>query len=133
VEKHFPNDYDKLEAFVQALPMDIASPFHPFSGGALNINCATKAHKDGMDYLGRCLCLSIHECTGGELVLEEAGLVIRYNSGDFIIFDSETITHYNLDFKGMRISFALSTDKAAAQWVKDRNGWILNVYMRASK
>ncbi|KAK1233995.1 histidine kinase osmosensor [Marasmius sp. AFHP31] len=133
VEKHFPTDYVKLEAFVQALPMHIASPFHPFSGGALNVNCATKAHKDGMDYLGRCLYLLIHECTGGKLVLEEAGLVIRYNSGDFIIFDSETITHYNLDFKGMRISFALSTDKAAAQWVKDRNGWILNIYMRVSK
>ncbi|KAK1229294.1 hypothetical protein PQX77_007652 [Marasmius sp. AFHP31] len=130
LKERFPDEYSKLESFTNALPHHNVSPSHPFAGVTMNLNVATIAHMDPMDWL-LCLVLALHDCTGGELVLDELGIVTRFYPGDFAIFSSMGITHYNLDFKGRRVSFAFSTDVAAKKWVEDNNGWRGNAYMRA--
>ncbi|KAK1235445.1 hypothetical protein PQX77_001329 [Marasmius sp. AFHP31] len=132
VKARFPKENGELIAFISGLPLDAASPVHPFGGVAVNINAATIVHLDPMD-LNLCLVLAIHDCTGGELVLEGPGIVIKLKSGDFTIFPSKRYSHYNLDFKGLRVSFAFSTDQAAKQWIEDNNGWLGSTYMRSSR
>ncbi|KAK1231270.1 hypothetical protein PQX77_005610 [Marasmius sp. AFHP31] len=132
VKERFPKENGELVAFISGLPLNAASPVHPFGGVAVNVNAATIVHLDPKD-LNLCLVLAIHDCTGGELVLEGPGIVIRLKSGDFTIFPSKRISHYNLDFKGLRVSFAFSTDDAAKQWIEDNNGWLDNDYMKSSR
>ncbi|KAK1228975.1 hypothetical protein PQX77_007975 [Marasmius sp. AFHP31] len=132
VKERFPKENGELVAFISGLPLNAASPVHPFGGVALNLNPATIVHLDPKD-LNICLVLAIHDCTGGELVLEGPGIVIRLKSGDFAIFPSKRISHYNLDFKGLRVSFAFSTDNAAKQWIEDNNGWVHNKHMKSSR
>ena len=65
----------------------------------LNLNVATKAHRDHKDYL-LCLVIPLGEFMGGELCMVETGLVLEIKSGDIVIFPSGDITHYNLHFTG---------------------------------
>ncbi|KAL0058849.1 hypothetical protein AAF712_014453 [Marasmius tenuissimus] len=131
MEEHFPDETKELEAFVHKLEYDGVSEVHPFAGVAVNVNVATIAHLDPMD-LYLCLVLALHECTGGEIILEELGIVIDLKPGDFVIFPSTYITHYNLNFKGRRASFAFSTDKRGMAWAKTNNNWDENDYMKSS-
>lgn len=77
-----------------------------------------------------CTVLVIGNHKGGELVLHEPGLVIEAKEGYLIIFPSGRISHFNLHYKGLRGSMVLHTDKALEAWVKNRNGWGGNIYMR---
>lgn len=62
------------------------------------------------------------------MVLYEPGLVLDLKNGNFVVFSSNKITHFNLDFEGVRGSLVLHTDKALERWQKDFNGWKTNVY-----
>ncbi|KAJ8077899.1 hypothetical protein PM082_002340 [Marasmius tenuissimus] len=97
MKKQFPKENGELEVFVTKLQYDGVSEAHPFAGIAVNVNVATIAHLDHMD-LYLCLVLTLHACTGGELVLEELGIVINFKPGDFVIFPSTIIMHYNLRY-----------------------------------
>ena len=48
-------------------------------------------------------------------VFHELGLVISARNGDSALFQSVSLTHYNLDFKGTRGSLVFHTDKASSK------------------
>ena len=110
------------------LPGNAYSIAHPFSGFVINVNVATKVHRDSHD-LTACVVLAIGDFSKGELVLKEPGLVIPLRSGDAVIFPSGDISHFNLAYEGQRASLVLHSDKAGQTWVKDRNGWKMNEYL----
>lgn len=85
----------------------------------------TAAHRDSMDD-GICLVLAVGDFEGGELVLYEPGLVIPLQNGDFTIFSSSSISHFNLHYKGSRASVVLHTDREMVKWYRERNGWSTN-------
>jgi hypothetical protein len=63
------------------------------------------------------------EWTGGELGFVEPGLLFRLRAWDAIIFASCDITHFNLDFQGVRCSLVLHSDKHGDRWVQNKNNW----------
>lgn len=102
---------------------------YPFSGFVLNINVITRIHRDWGDQ-DVCLLLIIQDCSGGELVLVEPGLVLRLSNGDMVLFLSSKISHFNMHFKGKRASLVFHSDKGAAGWIKDRNGFADSLFMK---
>lgn len=88
----------------------------------------TQAHRDAIDFKS-CLVLTFGEFEGAELCLFEPRLVFELKHGDFVVFSSEKITHYNLDFSGVWGSLVLHLDVALAQALTDptKRGWINNV------
>lgn len=94
----------------------------PFIGLVINVNVVTAAHRDSKDE-AVCLVLVIGDFDGGELVLYEPGLVIPLVNGDFTIFPSCALTHFNLHYKGRRASIVLQTDREIRKWATSRNGW----------
>lgn len=75
-----------------------------------------------MDY-SACAVLALGEWEGGQLCLHELGLALNLQCGDFVIFRSDILTHYNLPHTGSRYSLVFSTDKHLSQWAKDRCGY----------
>jgi predicted 2-oxoglutarate/Fe(II)-dependent dioxygenase YbiX len=114
--------------FVDVLPGKEASPSHPFSGFVLNINVITRCHRDVKDHRV-CLVLVIGDHVGGELCLQELGLVVRLRNGDIVVFPSGKITHFNLHYQGVRASIVLHSDNAGQSWVDNRNHWMGHDYM----
>lgn len=94
----------------------------PFLGLVVNVNVVTAAHRDSKDE-GVCLVLVVGDFEGGELVLYEPGLVLPLRNGDFTIFPSCELTHFNLHYKGKRASIVLQTDREIRRWMADYNGW----------
>lgn len=80
-------------------------------------------HKDRADD-AVCVVLPFGHFTGGQFVQYETGLVLPIMPGDFFIFPSSKITHFNLPYSGHRGSVVLHSDASSASWIKDRNGWI---------
>jgi hypothetical protein len=115
-------EYIELEMVAQALPSGEMLPCHPFTGFVVNLNVKSQAHRDKGD-LKICVVVVLGDHQGGELVLVEPGLVLEVQSGDIVIFPSGDITHFNLDFKGVRASIVLNTDKALESYQKDMRGW----------
>jgi hypothetical protein len=76
-----------------------------------------------------CLVLVIGQHAGGELCLVEPGLVLRLRNGDIALFPSGRITHFNLNYLGIRASVVLHSDKEGKAWADDRAGWMGNDYM----
>ena len=112
-----------LQSYVDNLPGRDPSPVQPFAGIVTNLNVATTFHRDVMDW-DICGILVISKCTGGALVLHEPGLVVEARNGDFMLFPSKTISHYNQHFDGLRASFVYHTDKDAIRWLDGKfNGW----------
>lgn len=103
----------------------------PFTGFVINFNVTTVIHRDVNDEV-MCLVLVINDCTGGELCLQEPGLVFNLQCGDFIVFRSRQITHFNLHFVGYRISVVFHSDMHFKSWVEDRNGWGNNMHFSCS-
>lgn len=121
-----PFDYDHLESIATVLPEQNMSAVHPFVGLVVNLNVVTTAHRDAKDHKF-CLVLALGEFDGGELCLYEAGLVIPLRHGDFTVFPSCDLTHFNLHYNGLRASIVLHTDKEMLKWLDgDRNGWAFN-------
>lgn len=65
---------------------------------------------------------------GGELCLAEPGLVVPLRSGDFFVFPSCSITHFNLLYTGIRASLVCHSDREGVRWAQDYNGWHSHPY-----
>jgi hypothetical protein len=127
MKEHHPDIYDEIVPWIQKLPLNAYAPVEPWSGVVVNGNCATRAHRDvGDDKY--CKVLVASDCTGGDLVFQELGLVFSARNGDSALFQSVSLTHYNLDFKGIRGSLVFHSDKAGRRWKEDSNGWKNNVF-----
>ncbi|KAG2747734.1 hypothetical protein P692DRAFT_20737377, partial [Suillus brevipes Sb2] len=98
------------------------SPVLPFLSLVFNINVATKGHRDSGD-LDLCLVLPIGNFEGGFLAMKEPGLVVELLQGDFIVFQSARVTHFNTHYQGKRASMVLHTDKEIQHWARYHNGW----------
>ena len=119
---HHDDIYAQISSWIQQLPLNANAPAYPWSGVIINANHATCAHRDvGDDNF--CMVLVASDCTGGELVYQELGLVFAAHSGDASVFRSVSLIHFNLDFKGTRGSLVFHSDKAGYRWGKDTNGW----------
>lgn len=94
----------------------------PFGGIVVNFNAITRMHIDGKDDK-ICLVLVISDCEGGDLCFYELGIRIKMESGDFIIFCSRDLTHFNLDYKGWRTSMVFHSDGSGKAWIQSRNGY----------
>ncbi|EPS99927.1 hypothetical protein FOMPIDRAFT_1086346, partial [Fomitopsis schrenkii] len=92
-----PCEYEHLSATANILPDNGASAVRPFLGLVINLNISTLAHRDSKDD-SVCLVLAMGSFTGGDLCLYEPGLVVPLRSGDFIIFPSCNLTHFNLHY-----------------------------------
>jgi hypothetical protein len=110
---------------VESLPGNPGSAVKPFVSLVVNLNVRTEAHRDSMDK-DLCLVLPIGTFTGGALVLMEPGISLELSNGDFAVFRSSQITHFNLDYEGLRASFAFSTDREFDKWLLNRNMWQQN-------
>ncbi|TFY78904.1 hypothetical protein EWM64_g5109 [Hericium alpestre] len=75
-----PRKYQILSMSASSLPCNSRSVVRPFVGYVVNINVATKAHRDDKDDW-RCLVLPIGDFEGGALVFYEPGLVIDAREG----------------------------------------------------
>ena len=113
--EHLPDSYKKLTGYANCLPGDEFLAGYPFGGIVLNLNIATKIHRDPED-LDLCLIIVISECTGGDLVMFEPGLVLGQRNGDMIAFPSGDISHFNMDFFGFRSSLVFHSDAASESW-----------------
>ena len=91
------------------LPLYGTSPGRKHGGYALNYLGCTIGHRDIRD---ACVCVvvPIGMFVGGELGLHEPGLVFGLQAGHVIAFYSKKVTHFNLDFEGVRHSIVLHTD-----------------------
>ncbi|RDX40619.1 hypothetical protein OH76DRAFT_1365962 [Lentinus brumalis] len=118
----FPGLFQKISILASTLPGNQDVPAYPFSGFVLNINVATRVHRDGKDLLA-CLVLPIGNFTGGDLVLYEPGLVLPLRLGDLVFFRSPEISHFNLHFCGVRASLVCHTDREGVVWSQTGNGW----------
>jgi hypothetical protein len=102
----------------------------PFTGFVVNINIKSRPHRDAGDYK-LCEVIVIGDHKGGELVLVEPGLVIKLKSGNVVIFSSNLITHFNLHYKGVRMSIILNTDKVLEDYMIKMKGWNENKYFKS--
>ncbi|KJA23733.1 hypothetical protein HYPSUDRAFT_120181, partial [Hypholoma sublateritium FD-334 SS-4] len=98
VKQVLPADYEVLAQFARVLPAGGLAPGHPFTSIVINLNCATKIHRDNKDF-GFCLVLVLSEdCQGGDLCFIEPGIRLELRSGDIVLFRSSELTHYNMHF-----------------------------------
>lgn len=120
LRNHLPQDYDTISFTVETAPYHESSPAYPFGGFVLNLNIRTNVHRDAKDH-HMCVVIPFGEFIGGELVLLELGLVVPLRSGDIIIFPSVRISHFNLDYSGVRGSVVLHTDSSNTGWTAENN------------
>ncbi|TFK59485.1 hypothetical protein BDN72DRAFT_746041, partial [Pluteus cervinus] len=97
IETHLPAEYEELRKFIDVLPVNDISAASPFAGFVINLNVATHIHRDWQDQ-SICVVMVISECTGGELVLLEPGIVLNLRCGDMVVFPSSKISHFNTHF-----------------------------------
>jgi len=123
MEKYLPDASSGLNmaCSIQPLSQNIFSA--PFTGFVLNLSCSTMGHRDRADDTV-CVVLPFGQFTGGQFAEYETGLVLQIMTGDFFIFPSSKITHFNLPYSGRRGSVVFHSDARSASWIKDRNGWI---------
>ncbi|KAJ7643262.1 hypothetical protein B0H17DRAFT_959768, partial [Mycena rosella] len=117
-----PEDYDELSIYVEALPLDAASPYYPFGGFVINISACKWAHRDKGDKR-LCLVVPFGSFTGGQLCLYETGFSFDLQLGDVLIFPSCDLTHFNLHFSGQRGTLVLHSDRQGDSWIRDYHGW----------
>lgn len=122
IARFLPNEYKTVKAFVDVLPLNYCPITYPFASFVVNVQGATEAHKDpGDDTL--CVTIPFGEWTDGDLILYESGVVLDLVVGDIIAFPSCSLTHFNMDFDGIRGSVIFFSDKHGKDWVRFRNGW----------
>ncbi|KAJ6497291.1 hypothetical protein C8R45DRAFT_1211230 [Mycena sanguinolenta] len=122
LQRRFPDQYENLRIYCDALPMHTASPAYPFGGFVLNLHVATWAHQDHGDK-DLCIVIPFGNFKGGELCLYEVGFKFDLRMGDILIFPSCDITHFNMDFSGKRGTLVLHSDRQGDNWVKEACGW----------
>lgn len=64
------------------------------------------------------------------MVLVEPGLVLDLKQGDFVVFRSPEVSHFNLDYEGHRASLVLHTDSEMDKWNEHQNHWGHNIHLR---
>ena len=132
LEEVLPEEYRVISLFADVLPAGGTCPAYPFGGFVINFNVSTRIHRDGED-LRFCVVLVLTDgCEGGDLCFLELGLRLGLRHGDIVVFRSDILSHFNLHFKGKRVSLVLHTDKAGMEWVKDRNGWEKSTFFNMS-
>ncbi|EPS92782.1 hypothetical protein FOMPIDRAFT_24283, partial [Fomitopsis schrenkii] len=97
LQKYLPLEVTVLSASIEELPGKQRPLVAPFSNLVVNLNVATKAHRDVMDK-EFCLVLAIGDFDEGDLCLHEPGLVLGLRNGDLAVFRSANITHFNRHF-----------------------------------
>ncbi|TEB34342.1 hypothetical protein FA13DRAFT_1789461 [Coprinellus micaceus] len=127
-----PEEFSALEVSINVLPVGDSVLCHPFTSVVVNFNVNTIMHVDDKDK-EICVVFQLSDCTGGELCLAEPGLVLRLRNGDGVIFKSNEVTHFNLDYVGERMSIVFHSDSDLDAWVEDYNGWGSNRFFRASQ
>ncbi|KAI0061384.1 hypothetical protein BV25DRAFT_1805829, partial [Artomyces pyxidatus] len=117
-----PEEFELLKIEAEAVPGNHsnASAVYPFTGFVVNLNVATRAHREAGNPILSVL-LPLGEFEDGALVLLEPGLVLPLRSGDLAAFPSCRITHFNRHFTGLRASIMLHTDDALEVWTRDGN------------
>ncbi|THH21608.1 hypothetical protein EUX98_g8337 [Antrodiella citrinella] len=98
--QHLPDEFEEVVAYANSLPHWTAPAAYPFSGFVVNLNVMTRSHRDTKD-TSICLVLVLGEPEGGDLCLVEPGLTVKLREGDFIVFPSGKITHFNLHYVGV--------------------------------
>ncbi|KAJ3991167.1 hypothetical protein F5050DRAFT_1872767 [Lentinula boryana] len=124
----FPEELKDVVTNVDIFPLNDSSPISPFTSFVLNINVETGAHRDDGD-CGLCLILALGHHTGGELCLYEPRIMLNLVHGDWVAFDSKSITHFNMKYNGIRCSAVIHSDKTGIAHQKDGNGWDGNNYV----
>ena len=107
-----PETYDMLATFEESLPGNEFSPAYPFSGFVVNLNTATRFHRDNGD-LNICLVLVVSHCVGGGLMFFEPGFILDLDNGCLTVFPSAEFSHANENFEGYRSSIVFHSDAAA--------------------
>ena len=131
LQKVLPEEFKILSQFAETLPCSANSPVYPFGGFILNLNISTRIHRDWKD-LHICLIIIFSDCEGGDLAFMEPGIVFSLNNADMIIFPSSKFSHFNLHFKGKRVSLVLHSDNMGQKWVESRNGWKHNIFFSST-
>ncbi|TFK46451.1 hypothetical protein OE88DRAFT_1648472 [Heliocybe sulcata] len=111
-----------------SLPLNSRVPLFPFTGLVFNFNVSTKGHRDVRD-LGFCIVIPFGDYKGGHFCLKEPGWVFDLRPGDFLLFNSSGITHFNLLYEGICGSIVGHTDKEFLNWLSNFNGWKDNAYL----
>ncbi|KAF4586308.1 hypothetical protein EYR38_010583 [Pleurotus pulmonarius] len=116
-----PKEYNIEKIFAEFLPGDEVSPVFPFSGVVVNLNVQTIEHCDGMDTL-MCLVLAIGSFRDGDICLREAGLRLQLRNGDWLVFDSKNITHFNMPYVVTRSNTAAVSSPPLTKKAKKGKG-----------
>lgn len=117
-----PEEFDKIAAYCDMLPLNETSPAYPFGGFVVNICVATDAHRDIGDKI-LCVVIPFGDYTGGDLGVYETGILWGLAPGSVFIFPSCELTHFNLHYSGLRGSLVLHSDRWGDKWVENHNGW----------
>lgn len=128
ISTHLHDEYKKIKVLAELLTLNDSPSTYPFPGFVLNLQVCTAPHLDSGDGTF-CVVIPFGTWENGELVLYEAGLVLDLKAGDIIIFPSFKLTHFNLNFQGVRCSVVMHVDKAGRSWAKDRRGWFTHIVM----
>lgn len=122
LQQLLPDHVKVLRQWVDITPANDISPAYPFGGFVVNLNVATKGHRDWGDK-DICMVIAITDCEGGALCLYEPGWRIELRNGDMVLFTSAKTTHFNLHFKGHRASLVFHSDREGDKWAENRNNW----------
>ncbi|KAJ7231750.1 hypothetical protein C8J57DRAFT_985120, partial [Mycena rebaudengoi] len=83
LKEYLLDDYDEPSIYVEALPLDAASPSYPFGGFVINLSSCTWAHRDKGDKT-LCLVVPFGKSQGGQLCLYETGVSFDLQLGDVL-------------------------------------------------
>jgi len=76
------------------------------------------------------LAITDNAAEGGDLCFMEPGIRLELRSGDLVVFPSHRLSHFNLHYKGERVSLVFHTDAAGLQWALTRNNWGGSKYIK---
>lgn len=122
-----PEMFEEVKADLNIIPLHDQTLASPFPCLVLNFNVVTLLHKDQKDKKG-CIVVVLGPHTGGELCLAEPKLVLQLRHGDWVVFPSQDISHFNLHYVGQRASMVMHSDKSGLSYQQDGNGWDGNAY-----
>lgn len=126
-----PKTCATLTEYIDSLPYGDSPIADPFTSLVINFNVSTVIHRDRDDQ-DICLVLVASDCTGGELCMLEPGLVLDLRPGDFVIFPSMDISHFNLHFNSCRSSLVFTSDRHGRKWAHTNNNWRHNLFVRST-